>query len=503
MLHLVRLGLLLLFLLLSPFDLASADVFVSVDRRSPTVCPAFATDVAPPALDREGCRAVPFQTIDPQGRHIWAVFELNMPELDASAAAHLGLGVYAKASSHVYLNDVLIGENGIPGDTKATEEAGLMDRLYPLPPALIRTGENRVALRMSSHSGVLKLSAPIHGVFVAPSASPQSDALKRYWPSLLPFGAFVLGGLYFLVSAVRGRQTAGSALLAVMSISAALQLMSEVSRGLWAYPYWFHDLRLIAIAVCSALFGTGLAAYVILQFQPRFKAALIACALFLTLLALVLPSGFDAKASFALLVSSLFAACVALSAIRQGKGRAIVFAASLLAFSVINFIGAGQFLDAYFYFVVAALMVFLFTQQALAFAKEETLRRHEEVRADKLQYVLDQLESAKEMAHISVVSAGRMLRIACEDIAFIQGAGDYVELVLKNAETRLHTATLTDLEAQLPASFLRVHRSFLVNTNQIVSLERHAAGTGELMLATGQTIPVSRRVMPKVKAALS
>ena len=499
--YLIRCCLIAFACLVSGWAGARADVLVTVDRGNATVCPAFETDTAPPAQSREGCREVPVEDVDPQGVHIWVFFDLTMPE--RPEAGPLGLGVYAKASSQVFLNGALVGENGKPGGSRATEVPGRMDQIYPLPEGALNGGKNQIAIRLSSHAGLLRLSAPLHAVFVTSMTSPQAAALKQYWPSLLPFGAFVLGGFYFFVSALRQREAARPALLAIMSGAAAFQVLFEVSRGLWAYPYWFQDVRLVAIVACAALFSFSLAVYVILRFQPVLKMPLIGAAIALIAIAILLPAGFDAKTSFAFLASTLFSACVALSAIRTIGREAAAFAVCLLGFAAINFVGAGQFLDSYYYFVVAALLLFLFVQQAVAFAREAALRRSEEARADQLQYVLDQLKTAEEPSYIVITSAGRIHRIACNDIAYVQGSGDYVEVVMQNSDTHLHTATLADLEAQLPSTFLRVHRSYLVNSSKIVRLDRHPAGTGELILATGQSIPVSRRIMPKVKAALA
>jgi DNA-binding LytR/AlgR family response regulator len=97
---------------------------------------------------------------------------------------------------------------------------------------------------------------------------------------------------------------------------------------------------------------------------------------------------------------------------------------------------------------------------------------------------------------------GRTHRISSQDIAYIKGAGDFVELVLTSGETHLHSATLNDLEDELPAYFLRVHRSYIANSKLIESLQRNASGTGELRLHSNHALPVSRRIMPKIKAAL-
>lgn len=479
----------------------SAEVFIPVDREQATVCPAFETDVVPPSLSAKGCEDVSIWAVDPQGSHIWAMFTLTLDVVPKEKP--LGLMVSAKAASILYLNGEQVGENGRPGDTKSAETPGQMDRIFPIRDDQLRVGENMIAIRMSSHSGTLHLAAPIHGVAMVDYRAPEDAILRHYWLSLLPFGAFALGALYFTTMAVVGRQRLSSALIAGMSLVVAMQLLIEVSRGLTAYAYPVHDLRLIGIATFSALFGVLLASYVIWRLRPQNRYFLLGGVLAATLAALIIPTGLDTKASFSLLAPTVFAALVALSRYTNDKRNALMFGVSLLVFAAINLVGAGRFLDQYFYYAVAVLMLFLFSQQAHAFARESTLRRREEARAEKLEFVLAGLQEEAAETVLSVKSSGRLSRVAASDIAYISGAGDYTEIVTTTGDTLLHSATLTELEKSLPAFFLRVHRSYLVNTRQIASLERNSAGTGELRLVTKQHLPVSRRIMPKVKAALT
>jgi DNA-binding LytR/AlgR family response regulator len=100
-----------------------------------------------------------------------------------------------------------------------------------------------------------------------------------------------------------------------------------------------------------------------------------------------------------------------------------------------------------------------------------------------------------------VTTAGRQHRIATPEVAALSGAGDYVELHLVDRRTMLHSGSLAALEKELPQLFLRVHRSHIVNLEQITGLIRLPSGVGELHLRNGLVLPVSRRVMPQVRRA--
>ena len=62
----------------------------------------------------------------------------------------------------------------------------------------------------------------------------------------------------------------------------------------------------------------------------------------------------------------------------------------------------------------------------------------------------------------------RLCNIDVEQINFITGAGNYVELHLFDNKVILHRETLTVLEEQLdPALFIRIHRSSIVRLSSL------------------------------------
>jgi two-component system response regulator LytT len=81
----------------------------------------------------------------------------------------------------------------------------------------------------------------------------------------------------------------------------------------------------------------------------------------------------------------------------------------------------------------------------------------------------------------------QLVKIDTEDILYIEGLKDYVKLHLKSQEKPLLTLTsLKSLEEKLPpAAFLRIHRSFIVNVDQIKSVTKNSVQIGQT------TIPVT------------
>ncbi|MCC6538745.1 MAG: LytTR family transcriptional regulator DNA-binding domain-containing protein [Bryobacterales bacterium] len=92
-----------------------------------------------------------------------------------------------------------------------------------------------------------------------------------------------------------------------------------------------------------------------------------------------------------------------------------------------------------------------------------------------------------------VVKAGGATRfLATAAIEWIEGAGVYVTLHV-GAREILHRVSLTELEARLDARlFIRVHRSAIINLEQVSHLEPASHGEFEVVMKSGARVKLSR-----------
>jgi len=97
---------------------------------------------------------------------------------------------------------------------------------------------------------------------------------------------------------------------------------------------------------------------------------------------------------------------------------------------------------------------------------------------------------------------GRDFLVATADIEYAQAAGNYVNLRVRGHDYPLRI-TMAVLEARLdPVLFLRSHRSWLVNRDQLRSIEPLDGGEALLHMADGAKVPCSRRQLPLLRQAL-
>ena len=476
--------------------------FTLFDPSDITICPATMADQAPPDFSSDLCRNGVAGDIDPQGTLIWVKSNVPLTAAQGPNGEPLSLYISGKMSSEVYLNGAFVGRTGVPGADAASETPGKMDaELFP-PQDLFRVGDNEVIFRASSHHGFLKLYRPFHIVGIGPAGIEASGGVLRFGPTLVTLGLFLVGGLYFGIMAVIGTARTRFMTFSVICLFAGAQLVSELLRGLIPYPYPVHDLRLIAIAIFSSAFGLSVAFHVFRTFMETRVLHIIAGLAFLCITALITLQGFDFK-SLAGMTLPLLASLITTGYwTYQRRPRAFFYFIILLVFVAAIVIFQSLFLDTVFFHLVAFFLLLLFIEQALTLAEEARERRSEEARANRLELALAEAEERSETSYINIKSSGKIERIATSQIVHCQGAGGYLEIMLMGNRTVLHSATLNDLEESLPQTFLRVHRSHLINVMCVNSLSRDPSGTGTLTLVDGSTVPVSRRVMPKVRQAL-
>ncbi|RXK53752.1 response regulator transcription factor [Oleiharenicola lentus] len=94
--------------------------------------------------------------------------------------------------------------------------------------------------------------------------------------------------------------------------------------------------------------------------------------------------------------------------------------------------------------------------------------------------------------NLAVKKAGRIELVPVDDVLYVQGAGNYSELVLADGRRELHDKTLERLEALLPEDFERTHKSYLVRLSAIKALHASEGSHYELELKNGTCLPVGR-----------
>lgn len=87
---------------------------------------------------------------------------------------------------------------------------------------------------------------------------------------------------------------------------------------------------------------------------------------------------------------------------------------------------------------------------------------------------------------------GRIHFVNVRDIAWLEASGNYVAVHTPGAKTHLIHETMASIESRLPAGFVRIHRSTIVNVACIRQLEPHLNGEFIVVLDDNVRLKLSR-----------
>lgn len=111
----------------------------------------------------------------------------------------------------------------------------------------------------------------------------------------------------------------------------------------------------------------------------------------------------------------------------------------------------------------------------------------------------DDMTMARYPDHIAIKESGEITRVAINSIEWVDAAGDYMCIHACN-ETHILRRTMKELEDELnPARFQRIHRSAIVNLDQVEKLCSRQNGEYHLVLRNGKELKVSRSYKDRIK----
>ncbi len=106
---------------------------------------------------------------------------------------------------------------------------------------------------------------------------------------------------------------------------------------------------------------------------------------------------------------------------------------------------------------------------------------------------VEQINTNNDTLYIK--SEYKILRIKLEDIKYIEGMREYLQIHTINGPPVMTLLSMKKIEQFLPEnSFMRVHRSFIVNLNQITTIERN-----RIIFDKNVYIPVSDQYKDKFR----
>ena len=122
----------------------------------------------------------------------------------------------------------------------------------------------------------------------------------------------------------------------------------------------------------------------------------------------------------------------------------------------------------------------------------------------RLEQALTKVLEAKSMAsnyikYLAIRKRGRIHLIEIKEIRYIQGAGIYTEIHLKNGRKEIHDKSLESLSKILPNTFARIHKSYLVAMHEAKEIIVQIGSKYALMLKNDEILPIGRSRYKQLK----
>ena len=96
-----------------------------------------------------------------------------------------------------------------------------------------------------------------------------------------------------------------------------------------------------------------------------------------------------------------------------------------------------------------------------------------EINLNKLIDQFNQEYARKEATSIPVKVGDRVIFVRLDEVSYLQADEKYVTIVTKHSKSYLLDSSLKKLEEKLPAYFIRVHKSYLINKNLLKEIRKH------------------------------
>ena len=102
-----------------------------------------------------------------------------------------------------------------------------------------------------------------------------------------------------------------------------------------------------------------------------------------------------------------------------------------------------------------------------------------------------QLQPATLQQYIYIKTSEGQVKVKYKDLFCCEATGNYVTFHLRNGNL-MSRITLAEIENELPSSFIRTHRSYIVNSELVDKAERHQ------LVLEGHSFPISMSFMDEV-----
>jgi len=110
--------------------------------------------------------------------------------------------------------------------------------------------------------------------------------------------------------------------------------------------------------------------------------------------------------------------------------------------------------------------------------------------------------STSELKFVAIKKGKAITLIPIKDLIYAKAEGHYSYLFLNQNKKELSDHSLEKLELLLPNTFVRIHRSYIVNLDFCRNIRRHPGSKYEVELSSGTLLPIGRSRLKELQAKM-
>jgi hypothetical protein len=415
----------------------------------------------------------------------WIRTSLSL-DLNQSSIPPYALFVSGPFSAEVFWDGQLLGNKGTVGANTSLESAGPIDSVLYIPEALSTPGVHQLALRISNTQLGYQAESLIHRLEIGGFQSDPRRQLRFYALPLILSGGFLLLALQFS-RVYLGTGNLETMALAAMSFFILLQLGFEVSRSLVSYGYGWHLFRSQGIWFFAGLSALSLNVFVILRNPKPWFSKLLWLIVLVVFISSWLVDGFDGKTKYAIYLLTIIPLLSNALALRARQADLVLMSSGFLCLSwlIIGELQMSALLDSGYYLSSIGFLALVSFWVSKGSGSMPTVK-----------------PKPSTPTHFMVKQSRRVEKIPGNEVCYLKATGNYAELVCTDGRVVLHHLRLGQVMEHIPDGFIRVHRSFAVNTKYIVALRSQEGSRYQVELEGGEKVPVSRYQVKELRAQL-
>lgn len=93
-----------------------------------------------------------------------------------------------------------------------------------------------------------------------------------------------------------------------------------------------------------------------------------------------------------------------------------------------------------------------------------------------IKQLLQNIQPTKPSSSLAIKKKDKIVLVDFEDIVFLNAEDKYVNVIMKNGKKHLMSTSLTQISTTLPNQFIQIHRSYIVNKNYVLEIQKSFKG---------------------------